>query len=68
MFFAGGRSAAGDDNSFTFTDSGIYHVRLTTKARRMLARLSDRRVARLQIAATAAIGTQRTTFTLGARR
>jgi hypothetical protein len=43
-------------------------VKLTTKARRMLARLSNRRVAKLQIAATAAIGTQRTTFTLGARR
>jgi hypothetical protein len=26
MFFAGGRSAAGDDNSFTFTDSGIYQT------------------------------------------
>jgi hypothetical protein len=43
-------------------------VKLTTKARRTLARLSNRRVAKLQIAATAAIGTQRTTFTLGARR
>jgi hypothetical protein len=43
-------------------------VKLTTKARRMLARLSTRRVAKLQIAATAAIGTQRTTFTLGATR
>jgi hypothetical protein len=43
-------------------------VKLTTKARRMLARLSDRRVAKLEIAATAAIRTQRTTFTLGAKR
>jgi hypothetical protein len=43
-------------------------VKLTTKGRRMLARLSNRRVAKLQISATAAIGTQRTTFTLGARR
>jgi hypothetical protein len=43
-------------------------VRLGTKARRALARLSARRLARLKITATARIGVQTTTFTFGAKR
>jgi len=43
-------------------------VRLGAKARRALARLSARRLARLKITATARIGAQTTTFAFGAKR
>jgi hypothetical protein len=43
-------------------------VKLGTKARRALARLSARRLARLKITATARVGVQTTTFTFGAKR
>ena len=47
--------------------SATIKVKLGPKARRRLAHLSKRQLAKLKIKATATIGAQKTTFTLGAR-